>query len=807
MHTVLQDARFGLRMMARTPIVTIVAVLSLALAVAANAAMFALLNGFLFEPFPYEDQDRLIIYRTLEQDDGGNMDLAAGVSVPSFRDYVAASPSVVSSALYDTEVANLTGLDTPEQLNIVVATPPLLDVLGVQPALGRGFRAEEGVEGAGRVLVLHHDYWERRFFADPQVLGRTVTLDGATYTIVGVMPEGFDLIPADIQALRPTDFAAELENRASRGFTGIARLRDGATAEQVQLEVEGLQARLAAEYPDALRGVDMVVQPLRASFPGTTDALMVRLLTAVALFGLLIACANVANLLLGRAEERQREIALRTAIGAGRGRILRQMLTESVLMGSLAGALGLVLSIGVVGWLRAQMPPLLPAAIMPQLDPEVVVATLVVSMLSGVFFGMVPALHSVAGNLREALGNGARGGTAGRRRKRLRSAFVVLEVAVALGLLSGSGFLLEAFDRLLHDDAGFEPAGVLAFRVAVLEERYPDDVRVAAYSAELVRALEQLPGVESVGLMSTLPRSDFGNPMARYTIDGRPLSQPGAESLAHLQAVSDGYFGTLGIELRSGRLLTDADRADATPVAVVSESFVAREFPAQDPLGQRVTARGVSREIVGVVEDIVQDRIRLAGNAGEQIYVPFEQAPSRASAFALRVVGDPTTVVDDVREAVWSVEPDQPIADLQPLQSLIDAALSGPRAIGTFLSAMGVIALALAAMGVYGVMAHSVVQQRRDIGVRMALGARRGEVIASLARSGLGLVGLGVALGLPIVFLMFRGAAATLSLFATELGFGYPMALGLALVGVAVLTTLLPAGRASGVAPVVALRE
>jgi putative ABC transport system permease protein len=806
-HTLLKDLKFGVRMMGRTPVVTLVAVLSLALAVAANAAMFALLNGFLLEPFPYDRQDELALYRTLRQDQGGNLDMAGGVAVGNFRDYVAASPSVVGWTIYDTEAANLTGLDTPEQLLVVRATPSIFDVLGVQPALGRGFRAEEGVEGAGQVLVLHHDFWQRRFLGDLDVLGRAITVDGTVYTIVGVMPEEFDLLPANVQAFRPTDFADAMESRGDRGYTAIARLRPGTTAAQAQLEIEGVHARLTAEHPEALRSMDVVVTSLREFFPGSTDRQLIALLTAVTLFGLLIACANVANLLLGRAEERQREVALRTAIGAGRGRILRQLLTESVLMGAVAGAIGLVLSVWIVGWLRSAMPPMLPAAVMPELDPEVVLATLAVSMAAGVVFGMAPALHAVAGNLREALGNGARGGTAGRRRKRLRSAFVIGEVAVALGLLAGSGFLMEAFDSITNDDPGFEAEGLLAFQLSVLEDRYPDDAAVVAYERELLRALEALPGVEAAAAMSSLPRSDFGNPTVRYTIDGRPPLDAAEQPVAGIQSVSAGYFETLRIELRRGRLLEDTDRADAPPVAVVSEAFAAREFPGEDPLGRRVTVRGSSREIVGVVENIVQERIRLAGTAGEQIYLPLDQAPLRAPAFAARVEGDPAALAAAVRGAVWSVEADQPIASLQPLQAYIDASLAGPQAIAIFLTAMGILALLLAAMGIYGVMAHSVVQQQRDIGIRMALGARRGAVVGALARSGLTLVAVGVALGLPLAFLMLRGTAASLSLFSTEVGLGYPLALGGALVVVAVLATVVPAGRASGVTPVVALRE
>jgi len=806
-RTLMQDLTFGLRTMARTPVVTVVAVLSLALAIAANASMFALVNGFLFEPFPYENQDELVLYRTLRQDQAGNMDMSGGVAVPSFRDYVESTPSVLASAIYVGEVANLTGLDAPEQLSVVVTTPSLFDVLGVQPSLGRAFRAEEGVEGAGRVLVLHHDFWQRRFLGETTVLGRSVTLDGTAYTIVGVMPEGFDLLPANVQAFRPSDFADQSENRAARGYAGVARLRPGATTTQAQLEVEGVHTRLATEFPEALRGVDVVVQPLRESFPGETDSRLVKLLTAVTLFALLIACANVANLLLGRAEERQREIAVRTAIGAGRGRILRQLLTESMLMASLAGGVGLALSVWVVGWLRSAMPPMIPSAMMPELEPEVVLATLAVSLLAGLAFGMAPAAHAVAGNLRESLASGARGGGVGRRRKRLRNAFVVAEIAVALGLLTGSGFLLEAFDEVMDADPGFEAEDILALRLSVLEERYTDDASVVAYERELLRVLGDLPGVEGVAIMSSLPRSDFGNPTVRYTIDGRPPLEASEQPLAGLQVVSADYFATLAIESRAGRLLADADRADAPPVAVVSEAFAAREFGGADPLGQRVTVRGASREIVGVVENIVQERIRLAGQAGEQIYLPLDQAPLRAPAIALRVAGDPAALAADVREAIWSVEPDQPVADLQPLQAYIDASLAGPRTIALFLSAMGFIALALAAMGVYGVMAHSVLQQQREIGIRIALGAQRGSVVAGLARSGLLLVGLGAALGLPIAFLMFRGTVAGLSLFDTEVGVTYAAVLGSTLLGVAVLATLLPAGRASGVAPVVALKE
>jgi putative ABC transport system permease protein len=805
MGALLQDLRFGVRMIAKTPVVSAVAVLSLALGVAANAAMFALLNAFLLEPFPFDDQDGLVLIRSLGQDQT-SMDMAGGVAVANVRDYVKGSPSIERSVTYMVEVANLTGLDTPEQLSVVVSTPSIFDVLGVQPALGRGFRAEEGVEGAGRVLVLHHDYWQRRFFGDPGVLGRTITLDGAPYTVVGVMPEGFDMIPANVQAFRPTDFEGQVENRASRRFIAFGRLREGATASQAQLETESIHQRIAAEYPEALRNMNVVVQRARDFFPGPTDSQLLRLLTAVTLFGLLIACANVANLLLSRGEERQKEVAVRTALGAGRRRVLTQLLTESVLMGVMAGVIGVALSVWVVGWLRSAMPAEIPATMMPELDPEVVAATLLLSVLAGVAFGVIPAFQSVGGNLREALGDGARGGTAGRRRKRLRNTFVIGEIAVALALLSGSGFLIQAFQRLTNDDQGFEPEGLLSFRLSVLEDRYADDTQIGAYERELVEALKAVPGVDGVAVMSSLPRGR-NNPRARYSIDGRPPLDTNEMPTADLQAVNPAYFGTMRVEVRQGRLFTDADREDAALVALVSEAFVKREFPDDDPLGEHITVSGASRQIVGVVEDILQDRIALAGREGESIYVPLAQAPLRNPSFALRTVGSSGDLSADVRRAVWSVEADQPIAQLRPLQDHIDESLAGPRAIALFLMAMGGIALALAAMGIYGVMAHSVVQQQREIGIRMALGAGRGTVVGMVTRSGLGLVALGVVVGLPLVYAMFRGTLAGLNLFTTDLGFTYPVVLGATLIVVAVLATVLPARKATGVAPVAALKE
>ncbi|MEJ2203015.1 MAG: ABC transporter permease [Gemmatimonadota bacterium] len=804
MGTLVQDLRFGLRMLARAPVVATVAALSLALGIAANAGIFAILSAFMLEPLPYHDQDGLVILR--EGRRGESIDMFGGVSMANFRDYEQAAASMTSATAYTVEVANLTGVDVPEQLQVVPATPDLFDVLGVQPALGRGFRPEEGAEGLGNVLVLEHDFWQRRFQGDRDVLGRTLTLDGATYTVVGVMPESFDMIPANIDVFRPTDFEELRDNRTSRGFVVFGRLAPGATPDQVQRELDGVFTRIADEHPDTYRGWTLEVMGARDFFPGPTDTKLVMILTAVAFFGLLIACANVANLLLARAEERQKEVAVRTALGAGRYRILRQLLTESVTLGLVAGLIGFALSTVMIRWIQGAMPPELPSAMTPRLDPTVLLATVAVSVVAGIAFGIAPALQSARANLRESLGEGSRGGTVGRARKRLRNVFVVGEFAVALALLTGAGFLVEIFNDLTEAYPGFTQEGLLTFSLQVSEDRFPEEDDLVVYQNQLLESLKDVPGVDGVALMSSLPRGR-GNPSTRYTVEGRPVAEDSEQPTAGIQSVNPDYFETLEIPLLQGRAFEVADGGNAQPVAIVSQAFVDREFPDGDALARSINVRGETRVIVGVAGDIVQQRIALEGDLGEAIYVPVAQVPLRIPSFALRAAGDPAALAGDVRQAVWGVNPDQPLAQVRTLEDHVAESLAGPRALSLFLTCMGVIALLLAAMGIYGVMAHTVAQQRREIGIRMALGAGRGKVVGMITRSGLALAGVGMLLGLPLSYLMYRGGVSALNLFEGSLGFSYALGVTAALALVAILSTFLPARRASRVAPVAALTE
>jgi len=804
MTTLLQDLRYGLRMFAKAPVVSAVAALSLGLGIAANASIFAVLNAFMFEPLPYHDQDGLVLLR--EGKRGEDIDNLTGVPIADFRDIEEAADGLEAAMTYTIEPANLTGMDVPEQLQVVPATPNVFDVLGVQPALGRGFRPEEGTEGLGTVLVLEHDFWQRRFLGDPDVLGRTITLDGQAYTIVGVMPETFDMIPANVHVFRPTDFASERENRSARGYITFGRLARGATPASVERELSGLSARLASEYPETNRGLEIRVIGARDFFPGPTDTKLTEILTAVALFGLLIACANVANLLLSRAEERQKEVAVRTALGAGRHRILRQLLTESVTLGVVAGLLGLGLSMLVVRWFQGMLPGELPKAMVPELDPEVVAATMLVAILAGVVFGLAPALHAARADLREALGEGSRGGTASRSRRRLRNAFVMGEFAVALALLTGTGFMLEVFEKLTGTETGYRQEGLLTFSLTAQEDRFPGPAELTVYHDELLARLASVPGVQGAAAMSGLPRGRefYGTP---YAVEGRPAPAEGEAPRAGLQVVSPDYFRTMEISVLEGRGIEATDRAESQPVVVVSQGLVDREFPGEDPLGKTVTFRGVSRVIVGVAENIKQERIALAVERGEAFYVPLAQQPPRQLSFALRIDGDPAALAGDVRQAVWAVNPDQPVAEVQTLDAFVAESLAGPRSIYQFMVGMAIIALALAAMGIYGVMSHAVAQQHREIGVRMALGAGRGTVVGMVTRTGLGLVGAGMLLGLPLSYLMYRGVASALGLFVGRLGMTYAVGVTVALVAVAVFSTWIPARRASGVEPAAALRD
>ncbi len=663
MNSLWQDLKYGVRMLAKTPVVSAVAGISLALGIAAATAMFATASAFWLEPLPFGDQDGLVLVREIRH--GEPIDMAANAGAGNFRDWQEAATSVSGMTAMDINRENVTGVDMPEEIQVAAVTPNFFDVLEMQPSLGRGFRPEEGAEGSGNLVVITHQYWERRFDGEADILGQTLTLDGTPHTVIGVMPEGFEMLPAGVQAFRPVDLT-NAENRASKGWLVFGRLRPGATVEQARAELTGIQNRLETEFPDANRGWGLLVQPARQWFPGPTDAKLIFLLIAVSLFGVAIACANVANLLLSRAETRMKEVAVRTALGAGRVRIIRQLLTESVLLGLGGGGLGTLLSIYVIRGLNSAMPAELPQAFRPELDLPTLLVTVGIAVGAGVLFGLAPALHSTRGDLKEAMGEGSRGGTASRKRKRLRTLFVVAQMAVALALLTGAGELTHIMNGLVFADNGFKAEGVLTFQLSLPEYKYHDQAELRQVEDEFLREIQGIPGVERAAMLTGLPR---GRQISgtRYSLEGQDYEDPNQRPRTNWDAVSPAFFETLEIPLLSGRGLNEMDREDSPLVAVVNQEFVRRNFPDGEALGQRIVLLGETREIVGVVGNFMQRRIPFDGFIEPGVFLPAAQSPMRNISFVVRATGDPSSLAPDVRRAVWKVDPDQPIAAVQTL--------------------------------------------------------------------------------------------------------------------------------------------
>jgi putative ABC transport system permease protein len=526
--------------------------------------------------------------------------------------------------------------------------------------------------------------------------------------------------------------------------------------------------RLVASYPEENGQLRAEFSPLREIFPGESDTRLVEVLLAVGLFVLVIAAANVANLLLARAEGRNQEIAVRVPLGAKRARILRQLLTESVLLGSIGGAIGIVTSfygvISLVGIMLAEIP----RAFMPQLQPAVLVFAVVASIGVGVLFGLAPALQALRSNQRDGMGEGRRGGTVGKARKRLRSAFVIGEVALALGLLAGAAALTSIADDMVNSDLGFESAGLLTFRTIASGNAYDDELERARFHREIEQELLALPQVTGIAVMPERPRGQNVGSTA-VVVDGREVPEGGPPaSLWH--TVNTDYFATMGVPLRTGRLFEGSDRADAPPVVVVNEAFANFHFPDEDPVGHRLTIRDESREIIGVVGNVFHTRVVLRGALSGMAYLPMEQDPIRDVAYTIRTSGEPTALSGDLRPAIWRVEPRAAVSEVQSLDAFVAAEMAAPRALGLIMALFGLLALILSAMGIWGVMAHAVAQRNREIGIRMALGAKGSQVMNLVLRNGVMQAGLGILIGTPLAFFIRKASEGVAVDFQVSMG-------------------------------------
>ncbi|HET9985058.1 MAG TPA: ABC transporter permease [Longimicrobiales bacterium] len=804
METLLNDLRYAARRLSRARGFTFVAVLTLALGIGANSAIFSVVNGVLLRPLPYPGADRLVRLYQLEPARHNRMPLSG----PNFVDYRAQTRSFQEVAAFSVDGFALTGDGEPVQADGVRVSAGFFEVMGVRPALGRTFRAEENEPGRTSEVVLSNGLWQERFGGDPAILGRTVRLDGEAYTVVGVMPAGFDY-PTHRQLWVPLVYDKAFTSPDARGgfwLDAVGRLRPGVTPEAASQELALLAARIGKEQPGLWSDFGATAISVQEAAVGDLRTPLLILLAAVGLV-LLIACANVANLLLARGAVAAGEVAVRSALGAGRGRIVRQLMTESVLLGLVGGVAGLLLG----AWGLPLLLKLQPRGIEldgVHVDRTVAAFTFGVALLTGLLFGALPAFQATRGDLTASLKEGGRGGMASRRSARARSLLVVAEVALAVMLLAGAGLLLRSFGNLLSVDPGFRPQQTLSFSLALPEADYPSDEKVRLLYESLVERLAAAPGVQAAAGSSTLPMA--GRIQRTGLLVPGETEQSGVRRVVDVNVVTPDYFRAMGIPLRRGRAFQATDRAGAPRAVLLNEVAARRYFAGQDPIGRTISL-GIRRSesgpleggtIVGIVGDT---RSRVDEEALPTVYMPFAQAPYRGLNVVMRTTTEPMSLAGIVRREVRALDPNLPVTELQTVQQLISRSISRPRFFTVLLGIFAAVALALSAVGIFGVISYGVVQRRREIGIRMALGARPANVLALVLGGAARLALGGVVVGLV--------AAAALTRLMASLLFGVstrdPMtfaAVAAVLTGVALLASYLPARAAVRVDPQQALR-
>ncbi len=796
-----------LRSLLKNPGFTAAVLVTLALAIGANTAIFSVINAVLLRPLPYPDPERLMMIWTHNPLQGFDKDVA---TYPNFDDWRRSSRAFERISGYAGPSFTLTGRGDPAQIRGAVVTPEFFETMGVRPAIGRGFTAADGASGAGLTVIVSHGFWLTRLGGDPAATEKTITLNGSSYEVVGVMPEPF-AHPQDAEIWTPMTasgvYGPLFTQRGAFWLTVIGRLKPGVTREAAQSEMDGIAGRLERQYSEnADLGVRLV--PMHAEIVGDVRRPLLILLGAVCLV-LLVACANVANLLLTRASARRREFAIRAALGAGRRRLLRQLLTESTILALIGGAAGVLLAAWSIDLLKSLAPPGLPRLTGIRIDLQVLGYALGASLATGLLFGIVPALHASGSTVGRQLTEGRRGASDSISGRRVRSVLAVGELALALLLLIGAALLVRSVVALNKVDPGFATRDVLALRIDLPRLKYSEPGRTLAFFQQLAERLAALRGVESTGagsslLLSQLPQS------AGITIEGRPPVEPGRQNIpVPYDAVTPGFFTTLRIPLVRGRLPRDSDTAQAQPIAVVNEAFVRRFFPNEEPLGRRVTFGDAARPgarwktIVGVVADT--RRAGFTRPPWAEIYFPHQQRPDRRMFVLVRTSGDPAAVARAAQSAVWSVDRDQPVASVHTVAETLARADANRRFVTLLLGIFAAVALVLAAIGVYGVLAYATAQRTQEIGIRMALGADRKTVLFMILRGGLKLAAAGLVLGI--------GGALALTQVLSGLLYGVggrdPLTffvVSTMLAGVALLASWIPARRAMGVEPVVALR-
>jgi putative ABC transport system permease protein len=806
MNTLLSDIRFGLRMLLKSPVVTVVALVALTLGIGANTAIFSVVNGVLLRAFPYQDAERIVLVWEKSRRTEQNV-----INLGNFSDWKEQNQVFTDMAVFFDRSFNLTGDGEPEEVTGQFGTTNLFSVLGSNPVLGRTFADDDGRDGQPRVIVISYSLWQRRFGGDKGIVGRQISVNERPSTIIGVMPATFGWhIQKGTQASKPADLwipfqiSNELRQRRGRFASAVARLKPGVSIDQAQQEMATIGARLSQQYPEFNTNWSVNVVPLRTQVTGAIRRPLFILLGAVA-FVLLIACANVANLLLARASSRRKEIAVRAGLGATRRRIARQLLTESVMLSLAGGTLGVLVAWWGTKALVALSPPALIDLKNVTVSLPVLAFTLGLSLLTGIVFGLAPALEATRFDLQGSLKEGGKniGGSAGGQR--VRNLFVVTQVALALVLLVGAGLLLKSFNRLQSVDTGFNPNNLLAVRLNLLPGKYETDQKRIDFYKRAVEQMKTLPGVEVAGAINTPPFTGLYSG-TNVEVDGQKL--PPGQQLGTGVCVTDAnYFQTMQIPLRLGRLYTEQEATEMRHVVVVNETFVQKNLGGQNPLGRRVTIYMKDEiepsEIIGVVAD--HKHLGLDVPVEPVAYWPHPELVYPSMTLMLRTRGDASAVAPAARNVIHNLDPQQPIGEVNTMEALLSTSVARARFSASLLTAFSVLALVMAAVGIYGVMSYTVLQRTHEIGVRMALGAQRFDVLKLMVKKGVVLGAAGIVVGLIASFALTRLIATLLfDVKATDTATFVIVSAGLFLV--TLFACYVPARRATKVDPLKALR-
>jgi putative ABC transport system permease protein len=813
----MQSIRLAFRSLLKTPGFTAVAIITIALAIGANTAVFSLVNALLVRPLPFKASDQLLLL--WEKFPAQNLERIP-VSAPEYLDYLKELKSIDIAAFNYADL-NLTGGETPERISGAVVAPSLFPVLGVEPIRGRVFTSEEFGEGKDNAVVISERLWQRRFDRDPELVGKQLSLNGRSFTVVGIMPATFEFpLPIfnvqggtfgqRVDIWKPIAFTKnELESRGSRSYGMVGRLKPGVSLAQARAELATVIANWRTRYPDNYAPsspFDAALYPFQDQVVGPMRTALLILTGAVALV-LLIACANLTTMLLARASAREREFAIRVALGAGPGRLLRQTLTESVLLAVLGGFAGTLLAFWGVDFLRALGSTTVPRIAEANLDVRVLLVTLTVSVVTGLLFGLIPALSTAKPQLTESLKEGGRGSTSGVRRNRLRNALVVAEIALALVLLVASGLLLKSFVRLQNVNPGFDPRNVLTMEVSLPVAKYARGKPVSDFYAEFARRIMALPGVEAAGFTTILPLSG-DNSDSSFAIEGRDPLRSKASPDEEIRAVSPDYLKTLKVPLIRGRFFDDRDNADAPATAIVNDALARRWFPNEDAVGKRITFSDTRKPdikwitIVGIVGDIRHRGLDVEPKP--EYYLPHAQNPYRGMILAVRSAQDPRSLTSAIRNELRRLDPELPAANVRTLEQVASESIAPRRLSVTLLGVFAVIALILASVGIYGVMSFLVVQRTHEMGVRMALGAQRSDVLRLVISRAAKLVIAGTCIGLLLGILSsgaLRALLYNVGAFDLTTFIGVTLTLSL----VSLLASYIPALRATRADPMIAL--